>query len=205
MKYPVNAIYQDQYLGAKGAIFEPDDLSPAHHNLLILHGGEDIPPEIYGEHNVAASVSTHGRDRTRREVALVHRAVDLGIPILGICRGAQLLCALGGGTLWQDVSGHGTSKGHGFRYRGKDLHTNTCHHQMMRPSDDMEILATAVGILSPTKVFAGGVVQSEEPEVEMIHIPKFKAIGVQGHPEWLHDSSDLCRAVKDALQMRNYL
>ena len=69
---------------------------------LLLAGGEDINPAVYG-----GRVNRHvGRMEPRRdayELALLDRALELGLPILGICRGCQLLNAFFGGTLHRDL------------------------------------------------------------------------------------------------------
>ena len=69
---------------------------------LILTGGTDIHPELYGQPNVAARHPNLARDRLEHE--LVRWAVDTGKPTLGICRGMQLMAVALGGTLHQEAS-----------------------------------------------------------------------------------------------------
>lgn len=76
---------------------------------LVLTGGRDVDPASYGQ---APHPETEqpARDRDAFEFALVRRAMLRGLPILGICRGAQVLNVALGGTLHQhlpDVVGHG--------------------------------------------------------------------------------------------------
>ena len=69
---------------------------------LILSGGGDIDPQHYGEpKHDAFSPAEDGRDAT--ELALAREAVARSLPLLAICRGAQVLNVASGGTLEQDI------------------------------------------------------------------------------------------------------
>jgi putative glutamine amidotransferase len=69
---------------------------------LLLQGGNDLAPETYGETPIAPE--WHGdRVRDRYELDLVERFMQAGKPVLGICRGCQLLNVAFGGTLYQDL------------------------------------------------------------------------------------------------------
>jgi putative glutamine amidotransferase len=69
---------------------------------LVLTGGGDIDPSLYGE---APDPTVYGirKDRDLFESALYQEAIDLGLPILAICRGMQLINILRGGTLLQEI------------------------------------------------------------------------------------------------------
>jgi putative glutamine amidotransferase len=70
---------------------------------LLLGGGRDIEPARYGqEPHELLTVTDPQRDAF--ELELVERAIDRGLPILGMCRGIQILNVALGGTLLQDVS-----------------------------------------------------------------------------------------------------
>jgi len=173
-------------------------------SLLVLHGGEDISPTIYGEKVGHAHAGQELSRRDYAEVLLANKAKELGIPILGICRGAQLVCSLAGGSLWQHVEGHGGGR-HALRYKEQDTWTNTCHHQMMKPTEDMEILATSP-CLSPIKWGEddnGTHATGEEPEI--LYIPDWKAVAVQGHPEWLSSKDPLVVITKEILEEKGFL
>ena len=68
---------------------------------IVLSGGADIDPDYLGEEPLEC-VSINPR-RDRQELTLVHLAVDRQIPVLGICRGIQVLTAALGGKLYQDI------------------------------------------------------------------------------------------------------
>lgn len=69
---------------------------------LILTGGEDVVPSYYGKTSDSARCETNpGRDVL--EFALIRRAMELKIPVLGICRGQQILNVAMGGTLVVDI------------------------------------------------------------------------------------------------------
>ena len=71
-------------------------------DALILTGGEDLNPAIYGEvpHPELGTVDTL---RDGYDLYLVRTAASRGIPVLGICRGEQLINIAFGGTLYQDI------------------------------------------------------------------------------------------------------
>ena len=70
-------------------------------DALVLSGGSDVDPERYGETLHPATVVRPDRDAW--ELAVLRAALDRGIPVLAICRGAQLLNVACGGTLHQHL------------------------------------------------------------------------------------------------------
>jgi putative glutamine amidotransferase len=75
---------------------------------LLLAGGADIDPASYGEERHAETVDTVP-ERDAFEIALVREAIARGLPVLGICRGMQLINVAYGGTLLQhlpELMGH---------------------------------------------------------------------------------------------------
>lgn len=69
---------------------------------LVLAGGVDVEPARYGE-QPQATVQEPRRDRDASELALVQRAVEVDLPLLGICRGMQVMAVAGGGSLVQHL------------------------------------------------------------------------------------------------------
>lgn len=74
-----------------------------HLDGLVLQGGADVSPQSYAE---TATRPEWSGDRARDmyELELVHEFVEAGKPILGICRGCQLINVAFGGTLYQDIA-----------------------------------------------------------------------------------------------------
>jgi len=69
---------------------------------LFLTGGEDVAPEYYGESDVVGNLSVNP-SRDAVEMSLIAAADEIGMPILGVCRGIQVLNVARGGTLFQDL------------------------------------------------------------------------------------------------------
>ena len=70
-------------------------------DALIIGGGNDISPEHYGG-DLEAKVKADP-ERDRLEIRWIEFALERQIPLLGICRGAQLINVVFGGTLFQDI------------------------------------------------------------------------------------------------------
>lgn len=76
---------------------------------LLLPGGGDLEPWRYGQPNTASRGLEPERDEA--ELELLERFTALGRPVLGICRGLQAINVFFGGTLIQDLPGHGAVGG----------------------------------------------------------------------------------------------
>ena len=159
-------------------------------DALVIWGGEDISPALY---NDALSKYTYApalpSRRDRIEVDACNAAISRGIPIIGVCRGAQLVCALAGGRLIQHVNGHGGS--HLMETNtGRQIMTTSVHHQMMYPFDvKHEMLAWAAPSRS-NGVYKIGINEDDpqmegKVEPEVVWFPKIKALAIQGHPEFV--------------------
>jgi putative glutamine amidotransferase len=104
-----------QSAGALALLLPPDDVAAAapdplldRIDALILAGGADVDPASYGA-RPHPEIGETWPERDRFELGLVHRALEREVPVLGICRGMQVLNVACGGTLVQhlpDVVGH---------------------------------------------------------------------------------------------------
>lgn len=167
---------------------------------LCLPGGVDVAPAEYGEepHPALGKVDAP-RDRT--ELTLARWALAADLPILGICRGIQMLNVAAGGNLYQDLTAqlpgsllhnykvaetpwerptHGVRLAAGSRLAGVldagGLMVNSFHHQAVkRPADGFDAVAWA-----------------EDGVVEAIEAPGRRfALGVQWHPEGMFQTDPL--------------
>lgn len=72
-------------------------------DAIVVMGGEDVTPELYGMTAEYPESGTHLRTADERSCAIIRRAIDDAMPLLGICRGLQLLNVACGGTLVQHL------------------------------------------------------------------------------------------------------
>ncbi len=179
---PFNTIFQH------AVQVTPEDIMAGKVDALVIWGGADISPTIYGEPvepGCGATAFLSHRDQI--EVGVTDAAIKAGIPILGICRGAQLLCAMAGGKLYQDVHGH-FGDHEITTHEGESYVTSSVHHQMMNMEnmkpEDYQLLAWSTK--HRTKPSDG--VDGEEPEV--VYFPKIKGLAIQGHPEFMSPDCD---------------
>jgi putative glutamine amidotransferase len=114
---------------------------------LLLPGGCDVDPALYGEER-GEQVDRTEPQLDHAEVELVRGAVAAGLPVLGICRGQQLINVALGGTLHQHVTGHdmhGLARSHlahsidveadselGRAAEAPALMVNSLHHQAVK-------------------------------------------------------------------------
>jgi putative glutamine amidotransferase len=171
---------------------------------LILAGGNDIDPACYGA-NPHPETREPVTERDRAELALTRRAVQRDLPVLGICRGMQLLNVALGGTLLQhlpDEVGHGAHRlnpgsfdgsDHDVRLEpgslaaraaGEELHSTKSHHHQGIDRLGTGLVITGCSTLDslPEAI--------EAPEKEFV-------LGVQWHPE-ADERSRVVAAVVDA-------
>lgn len=165
---------------------------------FLFTGGPDVHPFLFGEetHRNCGSVSAL---RDQMELALLPVVLETGKPILGICRGIQLLNIGLGGTIWQDIPSQVESDfpichSQPFDYSlpahtvtlsagsllakitGEEkLSVNSLHHQAVKHVAES---------LTASAVSADGLVEA----VEMRSYPFF--VGVQWHPEYLYEKNE---------------
>lgn len=180
-----NEDYFPKMLEGEGLLVEDlEDLNLV--DMLVFWGGEDVHPRYYGERSRYAYV-TDAAERDKFESFLFREAVSRDIPIVGICRGAQLCCVLSGGKLWQDVKHHNAD--HLIRMQdGEIVMATSTHHQMMRPGKGVETIAISDKILSPAKYNEHGAELNSLPEPEICFSSVTNALMIQGHPEYPHAS-----------------
>lgn len=153
---------------------------------LLLTGGGDVDPELYGEPDLTAQLVDRARDDF--ELALVRAALDRGVPILGICRGLQLLDVAFGGTLRSIRADEALDRVHGLR-----IDRVGGHEVRLRPGTRLagilgreRLRVSSFHGQAVAKVGEGLVVAAEAPDggVEALERPDGPLVlGVQWHPE----------------------
>ena len=125
------------------------------------------------------------------------------IPIIGVCRGAQMLCAAAGGWLIQHMSGHVHGSHPMITSDGVVMQTTSAHHQLMYPFDvNHTVLAQTTHHLSHTYLdgMDNEVNMAGKPEIEVCWFPDIKGLAIQGHPEWVADESDFAKYCNDLIR-----
>ena len=182
------------------------------YNAIVLWGGTDIDPAFYKQARHPYNGASRERsERDTFEWKAVKLAVKHGIPIIGVCRGAQLLTAFAGGKLIQHCDGHHTSHDM-ITNEGSIIKTTSSHHQMMVPDKtEHELIAWSCSrYYGQYEDDKGKVNMDNEVEAEIVYYPKIKGLAIQGHPEWAVGSvfANYCnRLVKEYLfrkQALNY-
>lgn len=187
-------------------------------DIVLFTGGEDINPALYGCKVHKTTYFTEARDEYELECYHKMRNDQVG---LGICRGAQLACALNGGLLIQDVDNHWIGSTHPIinisdnEELPLELDIPSLHHQMMYPYDmdpnDYTLLYISKEQRSKD-YYAGDKFDNDaekiskintfgEPEVILFHKqnnPKFLAI--QGHPEMMDLNSQTIKTFNNILK-----
>lgn len=177
--------------GGRAILLPPDDLDTDVLRIvdgLVLSGGADLGPELYGAAPEPQTVTRPDRDAA--EMLLARAALTRDLPVLGVCRGMQLLTVAAGGSLHQhlpDVLGHDRHRpapgvygelAAGFTpgsriaaLMGDDTRVHCFHHQ---------------GVDDPGTLTVTG--RADDGTVEAVEDPAHRfVLGVQWHPEVSRD------------------
>src|SRR4051795_7251295 len=176
---------------------------------LILAGGADIGPASYGAERHRETKHTVP-ERDAFEIALARRALDRDVPLLGICRGMQLMNVARGGTLEQhlpdshghhdhrralgsfDDADHDVRLAEGslaHRAAGETVHATKSHHHQ------------GIGEVGDGFEVTGWAVMDDLPETIELRDGAF-ALGVQWHPEADETSRFVAALVDEAAEAR---
>ena len=171
-----------------------EDLFPRLDGIL-LSGGIDLQPSLYGEQKHPA-LDRFDPQLDTFEMTLATWALQEDIPILGICRGMQLLNVLLGGNLYQDIA---SQRPGSLEHRRRDLpRTELTHTVTVEEESLMEkILGTRQlwvnslhhqAIKEPGKgIYISGHSDDGVAELMEVHDHRF-VLGVQGHPEEIYEN-----------------
>lgn len=163
---------------------------------FLLTGGQDVSPSLYGENDMP-KCGECSVERDNMETMLIKRAIELNKPILGICRGIQILNFVLGGTLYQDLP--------------TQIHSSLEHHQKPpydKPVHDVEIIKDTplYSVLEkdilPVNSYHHQAIKdlsdkllpmAKAPDglIEAVYMPNKKFVwGVQWHPEFSYISDN---------------
>ncbi|WP_123023698.1 gamma-glutamyl-gamma-aminobutyrate hydrolase family protein [Mycolicibacterium stellerae] len=171
---------------------------------LIITGGRDMDPAAYGQqrHPETDEPVQANQDRDAWEIALVRGAIRRGMPVLGICRGAQVINVALGGTLHQhlpDVIGHTRHQLGNAVFSTSSVHTvpNSRLAGLIGESSDAQCYHhQAIDLLGEGLVICA---QDSDGVIEAVEIPGENfVLAVQWHPEERLDDIRLFIAVVHA-------
>ncbi|MCC5952215.1 MAG: gamma-glutamyl-gamma-aminobutyrate hydrolase family protein [Acidimicrobiia bacterium] len=171
---------------------------------LGVTGGADVCPRSYGEEPLRPEWEGQA-ERDAYEIELVQRFLEAGKPVLGVCRGEQILNVALGGTLYQDISTQvDTTRVH----RSQELYHRNLHEVDLVAGSGLAGLYPGVATATVNSIHhqgvkdvAPGVVvearSSDDGVVEAIRLEGSGvgtgtyAVGVQWHPEFFHLVDDV--------------
>jgi len=146
---------------------------------VLFAGGEDVDPAFYGEEKKYDSVDIN-YDRDQFEMKLLEHALHRRLPILGICRGAQVINVGFGGTLYQDLSQDATPE---------------LEHRQTDAGKSRGDTTHAVTVTEPDSLLAGAV--SGSCRVNSLHHQAIKRLG-HGLKVTAHSEDGFVEAVEAA-------
>lgn len=158
--------------------------NPEKINLVVFTGGADVTPSLYGQEADRSTSCVPRRDIF--EQITFTKARQLGLPMAGICRGAQFLNVMAGGKLVQHIDGHAMSGYHDMTtIDNQTFQVSSTHHQMILPPDDAILVGWSTERRSRYYYGEDGKALKDIPEkeTEVVFWPKLRAVGMQYHPE----------------------
>jgi putative glutamine amidotransferase len=162
---------------------------------LLASGGPDLAPTTFGEQPIRG-LGAISPERDRFELAMVGRALTLDMPVLGICRGIQVLAVAAGGTLYQDINSQVAGI---LKHRQEAPYWHVSHNVKCVPGSILAVTHGCEEFMTNTfhhqtvkDVPRGFVATAHAPDglIEGIESTTHRlAFGVQWHPEgiWSHD------------------
>lgn len=161
-------------------------------DALVLMGGSDVCPESYGE--APLSPAWNGdRIRDDYEIALLRAFMATGKPVLGVCRGAQVINVAFGGTLYQDIP---TQRPDALRHRLQSIYEKNCHATSIVPGSGLAHLYPGKSLVKTNSVHHQAVkdlgrglsVEAWSEPDRLVEAARWTGpsyvLGVQWHPEF---------------------
>ncbi len=162
-----------------------DELLDGLDGIVLVGGMDDVDPALYGGDPSKAHLVQ--RERDDFEIELVKRAERRGLPVLGLCRGAQLLTVAYGGTL-RRLEGEQAAR------HGLSVSSLSAHDVIPEPGTRVKSLLGSDPFPASSTHFQGIATvgprlriaaHSEDGVIEAVELPGPRfVVGLQWHPEW---------------------
>lgn len=190
-----HSLFEDPWEGSMASLLEGVGMTQVQLDdaqIIVFNGGADIGTSIYNEEPISLGIPHIQSIRDKREIEVFNKYKDKSILKVGICRGAQLLNCLNGGTLWQDVNNHGRDHKITLLVNGKEIIATSTHHQMMRPNWDkaqlIAVAAEATYKYAQHDNYPPALDSNDRIDVEIVYYPETNCLCIQGHPEYVPNS-----------------
>jgi len=163
-------------------------------DLIQFTGGADVYPDLYGEHTHPHTYFNMKRDLEEKEI--YNKAKQLAKPMAGICRGGQFLNVMNGGKMWQHVNKHAIGGTHEMSIleEGRSIYVTSTHHQMMKPSKEGLVLATAKESTFKEHMYKEEVIKigaDKADDVEVVYYKESNSLCAQYHPEYKEEEDEM--------------
>lgn len=178
-------------VGGAAVLIPPgNDAAIDHLGGLILAGGEDLANPSYW--SAGAPEGQVDAKRDEHEIQLIRRAKARGVPVLGLCRGAQLVnCALGGSIARQTAGAtlrHTTQDGDGVTH--KVSFANGTALASIYPAGVADVVSRHRARIDKLGTNLIASAWAEDGSVEGVECSAWPFVGVQWHPEWRQADKD---------------
>lgn len=169
----------------------------------IFWGGADLDPSFYNRER--SDMCGHS-DKYNDEDTInqMKEMIEQGIPIIGICRGAQVLNVVNGGILTQHIEGHTHSHDISLYDIDGDItdvvNVTSTHHQMMIPhksgiilgKDQQSVVGKHWDNVNEDYIY--------KYVIEVVYYPETKSLCIQPHPEWMNQEKSFIKWINQFIK-----
>lgn len=179
-------------------------LAAAKPKFKIHWGGADVDPQIYNRPRSDWCGHTN-KDRDTKEMDEMAYSIENHIPIIGICRGAQLLNVVNGGVLVQHIDNHAIAGQHPCiiddgTNPAFECGVSSTHHQMMVPHKDGIIIGKSTEGTTGMHWDMPNQPYKFKYVTEVVWYPKTLSLCIQPHPEWMNQDSKFVRWINSFIK-----
>lgn len=160
-----------------------------HIDGLLLSGGVDIDPTLFGEEPIP-NLGEIMPERDTLEILLIEKALEVNLPILAICRGVQILNIAAGGNMYQDLY---SQKGNLLQHAQRAPRTHLSHFVRTNEGSLLQAISHCTefkvnsfhhqAVKDPAQGFMISAISSDGVVEAIESVKHFFVLGVQWHPE----------------------